>query len=175
VHVSKNYSKGNARKDAGFWTKILQYFESKTKAPDHRTYDMINKKWKMVRPNVAWFCEVYANIMRKVHASGAVDDDYYARALLDYEVKHGMSFTLRHCWEGQSEGFKEGPRSSGSSSSTNNKALARLMVFDLAMHNERAIKIKKKECLAFLEIKKRGWNVVNESWQCRNVDNVKNT
>ncbi|GKG25831.1 hypothetical protein Tco_0398977, partial [Tanacetum coccineum] len=35
-------------------------------------------------------------------------------------------------------------RSSGSSLSTNDEALARLMVFELAMHNERAIGIKKE-------------------------------
>ncbi|GJS37121.1 hypothetical protein Tco_0535503, partial [Tanacetum coccineum] len=46
-------------------------------------------------------------------------------------------------------------RSLGSSSSMNDEALARLTVFELAMHNERAIGMKKEECLAFMEIKKR--------------------
>ncbi|GJS98416.1 B-box zinc finger protein 22 [Tanacetum coccineum] len=50
---------------------------------------------------------------------------------------------------------KKGPRSSGSSSSTNDEALVRLMVSELAMHNVRAIKMKKEERLAFLDIKKR--------------------
>ncbi|GJZ12687.1 zinc finger BED domain-containing protein RICESLEEPER 2-like protein, partial [Tanacetum coccineum] len=50
---------------------------------------------------------------------------------------------------------KKGPRSSGSSSNTNDEALARLMVIELAMHNERAIGMKKEERLAFLEIKMR--------------------
>ncbi|GKD12647.1 hypothetical protein Tco_1197054 [Tanacetum coccineum] len=35
------------------------------------------------------------------------------------------------------------------------EALARLMVSELAMHNEHAIEMKKEECLAFLEIKRR--------------------
>ncbi|GJY61195.1 hypothetical protein Tco_0461852 [Tanacetum coccineum] len=49
---------------------------------------------------------------------------------------------------------KKGPRSSGSSS-TNDKALARLMVSERAMHNQRAIKMQKEERKAFLDIKKR--------------------
>ncbi|GJY17370.1 integrase, catalytic region, zinc finger, CCHC-type containing protein [Tanacetum coccineum] len=39
--------------------------------------------------------------------------------------------------------------------STNDEALARLMVSELAMHNERAIGMKKEERLAILEIKRR--------------------
>ncbi|GJR93029.1 hypothetical protein Tco_0265203 [Tanacetum coccineum] len=141
-----------------FGLRFLQYFESKTKAPGHRTYDMINGKGKTVRLNVAQFCGVYANVMRRTQESGAGDEDYYARALLDYEAEHGMSFTPRYCWEvikvwdasinlnvdvGDDEedevqelrrpmrkdkvkGLKKkGPRSSGSSSSTNDEALAR--------------------------------------------------
>ncbi|GJV01572.1 hypothetical protein Tco_1335141 [Tanacetum coccineum] len=34
-------------------------------------------------------------------------------------------------------------------------ALARLMVSELAMHNKRAFEMKKEECFAFLEIKRR--------------------
>ncbi|GJY46293.1 zinc finger BED domain-containing protein RICESLEEPER 2-like protein [Tanacetum coccineum] len=49
---------------------------------------------------------------------------------------------------------KKRARSSGSSSSTNDEALARLMFSELAMHNQRAIRMKKEECLAFLEIKR---------------------
>ncbi|GKC80415.1 hypothetical protein Tco_1131189 [Tanacetum coccineum] len=47
---------------------------------------------------------------------------------------------------------KKGAGSSGSSSSMNDEALARLMVSELATHNKRAIEIKKEERLAFLEI-----------------------
>nr|GEY55376.1 RNA-directed DNA polymerase, eukaryota [Tanacetum cinerariifolium] len=101
--------------------------------------------------------------------SGAGDEDYYSRALLDYEAEHGMSFTL--FWDasinlnvdvGDDEEDevqelrrsmrkdkvkylkKKWPRSSGSSSSTNDEALATLMVSELAMHNERAIGMKKE-------------------------------
>nr|GEX00468.1 hypothetical protein [Tanacetum cinerariifolium] len=49
---------------------------------------------------------------------------------------------------------KKGPRSSGSSS-TNDEALDRLMVSELAMYNERAIKMQKEEHKAFLDIKMR--------------------
>nr|GEV57065.1 hypothetical protein [Tanacetum cinerariifolium] len=72
VHVSKNSFVGNTKREAGFWTEVLRYLENETKAPGLRIYDM---------------------------ASGAGDEDYFAMSLLDYEVKHGMSFTLRHGWE----------------------------------------------------------------------------
>ncbi|GKC60654.1 hypothetical protein Tco_1088252 [Tanacetum coccineum] len=58
-----------------------------------------NGKWKTVRPNMARFCETYGNVIRKAQESGSRDEDYYNRALLDYEAKHGMSFTPRHCWK----------------------------------------------------------------------------
>ncbi|GJU98878.1 hypothetical protein Tco_1328149 [Tanacetum coccineum] len=50
---------------------------------------------------------------------------------------------------------KKRSRSSGSSSSMNEEALAKLMVSELAMHNERASRMKKEERLAFMEIKRR--------------------
>ncbi|GJZ89140.1 retrotransposon protein, putative, ty1-copia subclass [Tanacetum coccineum] len=37
--------------------------------------------------------------MRRAQESGAEDDDYYARALFDYEAEHRIPFTLRHYWE----------------------------------------------------------------------------
>ncbi|GKB64301.1 hypothetical protein Tco_0920487 [Tanacetum coccineum] len=76
--------------------------------------------------------------MRREQASGAGDKDYFATTLLDYEAEFGIPFTLPHCWE---------------SSSVNGEALARLMVSELATHNERAMAMKKDERLAFLEIK----------------------
>nr|GEW64785.1 putative reverse transcriptase domain-containing protein [Tanacetum cinerariifolium] len=58
---------------------------------------------------------------------------------------------------GQSERFQEeGVGSSGSSSSINDEALARLIVSELAMHNERAIAMKKEEHLAFFGDQKEG-------------------
>nr|GEY79583.1 reverse transcriptase domain-containing protein [Tanacetum cinerariifolium] len=112
VHVFENSFKDNARKDAGFWTEILQYFESKKRHP-------------FVKPK-------------------------------------GLK-------------KKKGSISSGSSSNTNDKALARLIVSDLAMHNEHAIEMKEEEHLTFLEIKGREVEYRNESWQCMNIDNVKKT
>ena len=50
---------------------------------------------------------------------------------------------------------KKGIRSSGTSTTTNDEALARMMISELTQQNERAIKMKKKERLEFLEIKKR--------------------
>ncbi|GJY21672.1 putative nucleotidyltransferase, ribonuclease H [Tanacetum coccineum] len=224
VHVSKNNKLGNTRKDAGFWTEVLQYMESKTKLYGRRTYNMVNGNWKTVCPNVVWFCGVYGNVMRRAQESGSGDEDYYNMALLDYEAETRVPFKLRHCWEvlkaspkwmntevpnilaksweGSDKRYKtsgsssfnteseeasininvdvgddeenevqeirrligrdktkgsmkkKGQRSSGSSS-TNDEAFARLMVSELAMHNNRAIKMQKEERLAFLEIKRR--------------------
>ncbi|GKB01129.1 hypothetical protein Tco_0829173 [Tanacetum coccineum] len=99
VHVSENSVVGNAKKECGFWTEVLRYMKSKTKAPGRRTYNMVNGKLKTVRPNMAWFCGVHANVMRRAHASGAGHEDYFATALLDYEAEYEVSFTLHHCWE----------------------------------------------------------------------------
>nr|GEU85735.1 hypothetical protein [Tanacetum cinerariifolium] len=49
---------------------------------------------------------------------------------------------------------KKGPRASGSSS-TNDEALARLMVSEMATQNKRAIEMHKEERKAYLEIKMR--------------------
>ncbi|GJT36023.1 hypothetical protein Tco_0926442 [Tanacetum coccineum] len=84
VHVSESSKLGNTRKDAGLWTEVLHYMESKTKLYCHQTYDEVNKKWKTVRPNMVWFCGVYGNVMRRAQESR--DEDYYNRALFDYEA-----------------------------------------------------------------------------------------
>nr|GEZ89475.1 hypothetical protein [Tanacetum cinerariifolium]GFA16800.1 hypothetical protein [Tanacetum cinerariifolium] len=41
----------------------------------------------------------YPNIASLAQANGAENENYNAMALLDYQAGHGMSFTLRHCWE----------------------------------------------------------------------------
>ncbi|GJR76277.1 glutathione S-transferase T3-like protein [Tanacetum coccineum] len=99
VYVSENSSVGNTRKDVGFWCEVLQYMESKTNQYGRRTYDMVNGKWKTVRPAVVRFCGVYGNVLRRLQESGASDEDYYAMALVDYEAETGTTFKLRHCWE----------------------------------------------------------------------------
>ncbi|GKC63281.1 zinc finger BED domain-containing protein RICESLEEPER 2-like protein [Tanacetum coccineum] len=72
--VSENSSLGNTRKDAGFWCEVLQYMESKTNSA--------------VVEHTIWLREI-----------GASDEDYYARALVDYEAEIGTTFKLRHCWK----------------------------------------------------------------------------
>ncbi|GKE24455.1 hypothetical protein Tco_1435967 [Tanacetum coccineum] len=62
-----------------------------------RTYDMVNGKWKTVCPAVVRFCEVYGNVMHRLQESGVGDEDYFNRALLDYEAETEVSFKLRHC------------------------------------------------------------------------------
>ncbi|GJY64534.1 monodehydroascorbate reductase [Tanacetum coccineum] len=72
---------------------------NKTKQHGRQTYDTVNEKWRNVRPNMARFCGVHANVMRRAHASGAGDEDYFATTLLDYQAEFEVSFTLRHCWD----------------------------------------------------------------------------
>nr|GEX08513.1 hypothetical protein [Tanacetum cinerariifolium] len=67
VHVSENSAKCNARKTNGFWIVALEYLRNKIKQPGHRTYYMANGKQKSVCPNVARFCGVHINVMRKAH------------------------------------------------------------------------------------------------------------
>ncbi|GJY89563.1 hypothetical protein Tco_0504759 [Tanacetum coccineum] len=89
-----------------------------------------------------------------------------------YKTSRSSSFNT----EDKAKGLKKkGSRSSGSSSSRNDKALARSIVSELAMHNEHAIEIKEEEHLTFLEIKWREVECRNESWQCMNIDNIKKT
>ncbi|GKA38640.1 hypothetical protein Tco_0731191 [Tanacetum coccineum] len=77
------------RKDVGFWTEVLEYMEIKTKMYGRQTYDMVYGKWKTVRPYMVRFCGVCGNVMRMAQDSGAGDEDYYNRALLDYEAETG--------------------------------------------------------------------------------------
>ncbi|GJY46644.1 hypothetical protein Tco_0435707 [Tanacetum coccineum] len=56
----------------------------------------------------------------------------------------------------KAKGFKKkGAGASGSSATMNDEALARLMVFELAMHHKHSMAMKREERLAFLKIKKR--------------------
>nr|GFB47016.1 hypothetical protein [Tanacetum cinerariifolium] len=161
--------------------------ESKTKAHGLRMYDMVNRKWKTLRPNVARFLGVHANVMRQAQTSGAKDEDYFPTTLLDYEAKRGKKYAKRYktsrsssfntktrngsinknvdAGEDEEDEVQELERPMGmdkakcskkkglgSSSSMNNELLARLMVSELAMHNERSMAMKKEECLTFLEI-----------------------
>ncbi|GKE61859.1 hypothetical protein Tco_1512226 [Tanacetum coccineum] len=187
--------------------------ESKTKAPGRRTYDMVNGKWKTVRLNVARFCGVHTNVMRKAHASGARDEDYFATTVLDYEAEFGKKYGKRYkiaefssfntesgdasinlnvdvgddeedevqelarlMGRDKAKGLKKkGAGSSGSSSSMNDEALVRLIVFELAMHNKRAIEMNKEERLAFLEIRMREVEIRERELASRNINNVKKT
>ncbi|GKA27035.1 glutathione S-transferase T3-like protein [Tanacetum coccineum] len=73
--------------------------ESKTKQYGRRTYDVVLGKWKTVRPFVIRFSGIYSNVMRMAQESGVGDEDYVQRAMIHYEIKTGIPFKLRHCWE----------------------------------------------------------------------------
>nr|GEY23251.1 hypothetical protein [Tanacetum cinerariifolium] len=167
-------------KDAGFWTEVLQYMESKTKMYCRRAYDMVNGKWKTLRLNVVRFCEVYGNIMRRLQESELETKITIIGHFLTMKLKPEcrLNFVIigsinlnvdvgddeedevqeirRPIGKDKAKGSmkKKGQRASGSSS-TNDDALARLMVSEMAMHNEHAIEMQREERKAFLEIKTR--------------------
>nr|GEU31594.1 hypothetical protein [Tanacetum cinerariifolium] len=56
-------------------------------------------KMDVKHPNMVRFYRMYGNVMRRLKKSGTGDEDYYNRALLDYEAKIGVLFKLYNCWE----------------------------------------------------------------------------
>nr|GEX29959.1 hypothetical protein [Tanacetum cinerariifolium] len=55
VRTSEYSVKGNMRKEMGFWIDILKYMHDTCPITQRRTYDMVNGKWKTVRPKVLLF------------------------------------------------------------------------------------------------------------------------
>nr|GEU97392.1 hypothetical protein [Tanacetum cinerariifolium] len=98
VRTSEDSVKGNMRKESGFWIDILKYMHETCLITHRRTYDMVNGKWKTVRPKVCTFCGVYVNAIQ-TYTNGASDSDYLHMALTDYQAEYGVPFTLLHCWE----------------------------------------------------------------------------
>ncbi|GKC83460.1 RNA-directed DNA polymerase, eukaryota, reverse transcriptase zinc-binding domain protein, partial [Tanacetum coccineum] len=86
VRVSEDSVVGNVRKKKGFWVEVMKYMHGNCPIAKRQTYDMVNGKWKTVRPKVAIFCGVYANTIR-TYTSGAGDANYIQRALTNYQVK----------------------------------------------------------------------------------------
>nr|GEV15005.1 hypothetical protein [Tanacetum cinerariifolium] len=145
-----------------------------TRSSDVR-YD--EREMKDGAPERSSLCGVHANVMRRAQISGAEDEYYFEKALLDYEAKYRVPFgwilkfqsltekkmprDTRHLdlaverpmGMDKAKGLKKkGARVSGSSSSMNEEALTRLMVSELEMYNERSMAMKKEEHLTFLEI-----------------------
>ncbi|GJW53286.1 RNA-directed DNA polymerase, eukaryota [Tanacetum coccineum] len=89
---------GNARKTKRFWVEVMKYMHANCLIAKRQTYDMVNRKWKTVRPKVVSFCGAYANTIR-TYNSEAGYADYLQRAMTDYQVEYRVPFTLVHCWE----------------------------------------------------------------------------
>ncbi|GKB45866.1 hypothetical protein Tco_0896619 [Tanacetum coccineum] len=137
IHVSKNSKKGNASKDAGFWTEVLQYIESKTKAPGRRTYDMINGKWKMedLKGSPKWmdteFPKFLSNpqVSKRYKTSGSSsfntesgDASINMNVDIHDDEEDEVQELRRPIGRDKAKGLKKkGPRSSGSSSNTNDE------------------------------------------------------
>ncbi|GJV15587.1 hypothetical protein Tco_1360910 [Tanacetum coccineum] len=69
-----------------------------------------------------------------------------------YKTSESCSFNKKD--KAKDAAKKKGSRATRSSS-MNDEALVRLIVFEMASQNERAIEIQKEERLSFLEIKRR--------------------
>ncbi|GJZ66912.1 RNA-directed DNA polymerase, eukaryota [Tanacetum coccineum] len=104
VRTFEDSVKGNMRKEKGFWIDILKYMHDAYPITQRQIYDMVNGKWKNVRPKVCTFCGVYANAVQ-MYTSGASDTDYLQRALIDYQAEQERE-------DGKNKRYK----SSGSSS-----------------------------------------------------------
>ncbi|GJV63533.1 RNA-directed DNA polymerase, eukaryota, reverse transcriptase zinc-binding domain protein [Tanacetum coccineum] len=118
-------------------------------------------------PKCGSVCEVYGNVMRRVlgkvaardtrHYGSSSFNTEFGEASINLNVDVGddeedeVQEIRRPSGKDKAKGYmkKKGSRSSGSSS-TNEEALARLMVSELAMHNERAIEyIQRQEDMRF--------------------------
>nr|GEW38546.1 hypothetical protein [Tanacetum cinerariifolium] len=116
--------------------------ESKTKHYGRRTYDMVNIKWKTVRPDMVRFCGVYGNVKHRkasINLNANVGDDKEDEV---QEIRRPMGRD-----KVKDAAKKKGSRALGSSS-MNDEALTRLMVTEMTSQ-------EKEERLAFLNIKRR--------------------
>nr|GEZ40695.1 hypothetical protein [Tanacetum cinerariifolium] len=155
--IAPNVTRGRTL-DFGLWFYITLREKQRHSVVEDT---MINGKWKIVHPNVAQFCRVYANQRYKTSGSSSFNIEFGDASInLNVDVGDGEKDEVQELQipigRNKAKGLKKkGLRSSRSSSSTNEEALARLMVFELEMQNKHAIKIKKEERLAFLEIKRK--------------------
>ncbi|GJV46421.1 putative reverse transcriptase domain-containing protein [Tanacetum coccineum] len=144
VDVFENSMLGNTRKDAGFWCAVLQYLENKTKYT----------KWKQSK--LPKFAAKSRGGSKRYKSSGSSSFNIeFGEASINlnanvcddkedevHEIRRPMSRD-----KAKDDAKKKGSRASGSSSA-NDKALAKLMVTEMASQ-------EKEERLAFSEIKRR--------------------
>ncbi|GKD43798.1 hypothetical protein Tco_1268443 [Tanacetum coccineum] len=156
VHVSESSKLGNTRRDVGFWTEVLEYMESKTKLYGRRTRVEPETKITLIQHFLTMKLKPDKN---EVPQSLCEDWQWQEMGIQAICVSRFVCQTsceiLPMCMD-KAKGFmkKKGPRASGLSS-TNDEAMARLMVSEIAMHNECAIEMQKEKRKAFLEIKRR--------------------
>ncbi|GJR69226.1 hypothetical protein Tco_0015291 [Tanacetum coccineum] len=119
-----------------------------------KTTDLVTRGRKLdfvVRYCSTWRAKHSSTVVERTE-SGAKGEDYFNRVLLYYEAKTGVSFKFYLVWEvlkGSPKWIEtEVPKFLA-------KSGGRLMVSEMATHNERGIKMQKEECKAFLEIKRR--------------------
>nr|GEZ91009.1 hypothetical protein [Tanacetum cinerariifolium] len=76
IYASNDSVEGNAKKAAGFWTKVTEYFHTKM-GEQKRSYNSVNCKWKnRIRPKVSQFFKIY-NSVKDRHQCGACDTTIY--------------------------------------------------------------------------------------------------
>ncbi|GKA35233.1 reverse transcriptase domain-containing protein [Tanacetum coccineum] len=187
IYVSENNIIGNTEKEAGFWSEILKYMESKTKQYGSRTL----QESGILKGSPKWMqSEVSKFAAKSREGSGKIYKTFASSSFNTESVKTSINPNVDVGDDEEDEvqeirrpigrdkakdaAKKKGLRALGSSS-MNDEALARLMVSEMATQNEHAIEMQREERLAFLEIKRREVGVVNESWQIRSIDNAKKT
>ncbi|GJW96030.1 clathrin heavy chain 2-like protein [Tanacetum coccineum] len=96
LHARGTGVNGNTQKEAEFWIEILDRIHKNCPITRRRTYDMINENYKTMRLKLVAVCGMYHNVTRMA-ISEAEDENYTQKALLDFQAKYGVSFTLTHC------------------------------------------------------------------------------
>ncbi|GJU68253.1 zinc finger BED domain-containing protein RICESLEEPER 2-like protein [Tanacetum coccineum] len=169
VHVSENSVVGNARKECQFWirdyfTTTLLHYDVEFGVPFtlRHYWEVLRKSLKWIDSEVLKFDEKKKDVKRYNTSGSSSFNTESGDASINLSVDVGdneedeVHKLARPMGRDKAKVLKKkATRSSGSSSSMNEEALARLMLFELAMHNEHAMEMKKEECLAFLEIRRR--------------------
>ncbi|GJY80156.1 hypothetical protein Tco_0492907 [Tanacetum coccineum] len=73
VRISEDSVGASSRKEMGFWVAVMKHMHGTCEITKRQTYNMINDKWKTVRPKVATFCGVYDNTLQ-TYTGGAIKD-----------------------------------------------------------------------------------------------------
>ncbi|GKD12481.1 hypothetical protein Tco_1196888 [Tanacetum coccineum] len=111
--------------------------------PKFLTDEKVGKRYKTYESSL--FNTESGDACVNLNVDAGYDEEDEVRDVAPRPIGRDKAKNLKKKWVG----------SSGTSSIMNDEALARLMVFELAMHNEHAKEMMKQERAEFLEIKKK--------------------